>query len=177
MRLFFLTIFSVFCFSVEAQVDSFQQDIINYLNINGTEQQYSAAYDKMFDVLLPQFETANVPESFVKELKKDKAESLEEIIKFLTFAYRKHFTQEDIQKMTEFYKTKAAQKMVHKTGELTEADNAEISKFYGSDLGKKIESKKTALSEDIAEISGHWSRDLFSEKMSALVKNGYVPKN
>ncbi|NND62733.1 MAG: DUF2059 domain-containing protein [Flavobacteriaceae bacterium] len=176
MRLFFLTIFSVFCFTAQAQVDTFQQDIINYLNINGTHTQYADAYEKMFDVLLPQFESANVPESFVKELKKDKEESLDEIVKFLTFAYRKHFTQEDIQQMTSFYKSKAGQKMVHKTGTLTEAENAEIAAFFGSDLGKKIEEKRTALSEDIAEISGHWSRDLFSEKMSALVKNGYVPK-
>lgn len=176
MRVFILTIFSGFCFSAMAQVDQFQQDIIDYLNINGTQQQYSKAYDDMFAVLMPQFETADVPESFWKELKTDKQQSLEEVTKFLTFAYRKHFTQDDIHGMTAFYKTEAAQQMIKKEGTLSKSDNAQITAFFESELGLKIQEKQQALADDVAEISAHWSRDLFSEKMSLLVKNGYIPK-
>ncbi len=176
MRSLFLTLFLAFCFSVHAQVDAYQQDIINYLNINGTHQQYSNAYDEMFVVLKKQFATANVPESKWEELKKNKEESLEEIIKFLSFAYRKHFTQDEINTMYKVYSSDAAQEMIANQGTITKNDNKEIIAFFESDLGKKIESKRAELSEDIAEISGHWSRDLFAATMSNLIKSGYSPQ-
>ncbi|MEL6811763.1 MAG: DUF2059 domain-containing protein [Bacteroidota bacterium] len=176
MRSFFLTLFSLICFSVVGQVDAFQQDIVDYLNINGTQQQYSGAYDEMFDVLKRNFASANVPESVWDELKTDKRESLKEVTNFLTFAYRKHFTQEEIKAMTNFYSTSAAQKMVNQTGDLTEQDHQKIAAYYQSDVAKKLDTKKSELAEDIAEISGHWSRDLFAAKMSELVKKGYAPQ-
>ncbi|MDC8004475.1 DUF2059 domain-containing protein [Aureisphaera galaxeae] len=164
------------CFSLQAQVDDYQQDIINYLSINGTYEQYSAAYDDMFTVLKKQFETANVPESKWKELKEDKNKSLEEVVRFLSFAYRKHFTQDEIKKMYEVYNSKAAQEMLAKQGTLTRNEDKEVDAFFESDLGKKIVAKRSELSEDIGEISGHWSRDLFAAKMSNLVKSGYIPQ-
>jgi len=176
MRSFFLTLFSFVCFSVVGQVDAFQQDIINYLKINGTQQQYSGAYDEMFDVLKRNFASANVPEKVWEELKTDKKESLEEVTNFLTFAYRKHFTQEEINAMMNFYSTSAAQKMVQQTGDLTEQDHQKIAAYYESDVAKKLDSKKAELAEDIAEISSHWSRDLFAAKMSELIKRGYAPR-
>ena len=51
MRSIFLTVFSLVCFTGIAQVDEFQKDIIAYLNVNGTQQQYDQAYEDMFDVL------------------------------------------------------------------------------------------------------------------------------
>ena len=57
-----------------------------------------------------------------------------------------------------------------------ERRNEEINAFFNSELGKKIASKQEALAADVAEISEHWSRDLFSEKMSKLVKAGYIPQ-
>lgn len=173
MRSIFLTLFSLICFSVTAQVDDFQQDIINYLNINGTYHQYTDAYVGTFDVLKKNFKTANVPEKVWEELKTDKEKSMKELISFLSFAYRKHFTHEEINTMTNFYKTKAAQQMIAQDGILTNSDNAEIKQFFESDLGKKIEQKRLELSEEIAIILRHWKRDLFAAKMSILVKKGY----
>ncbi len=176
MRSFFLTLFLTICFSVTAQVDEYQQDIVNYLSINGTYDQYSVAYDDMFEVLKKQFQTANVPDSKWEEMKKDKNESLKEVVNFLSFAYRKHFTQEEINKMYKVYNSKAAQEMMSSQGTLTRNGNAEIDAFFDSDLGKKIAMKRNELSQDIGEISGHWSRDLFAAKMSDLIKSGYSPK-
>lgn len=177
IRYLFLTLFLTICFSVTAQVDSFQQDIIDYLNINGTPQQYEGAYEEMFNLLKKQFASANVPEEFWVNLYQGKEKSVDEVIAFLTFAYRKHFTREEIAEMTKFYETEAAQKMVLQSGDLSSEENEKITAFFNSEIGKKIEEKRDALSEDIAEISGHWSRDLFSEKMSALVKAGYFTQH
>ena len=172
IRSLFLTLFCTICFSVSAQVDSFQENIIEYLNNNGTESQYSEAYDEMFVVLKKQF--TDVPEEVWSEVKMEKDKSMQEIIEFLTYAYRKHFTEAEIVEMATFYKTETARKLVLGTNDLTNEDNDKIMEFFNSAVGKKIEAKREVLSVDIAEISGHWSRDLFGKKMSVLVKKGYT---
>ena len=175
MRTLFLLLFVSIGFSMTAQVDSFQQNIVEYLNNNGTDAQYGDAYDAMFVVLGKQF--VDVPEEVWTEVKGGKDESVQEAIEFLTFAYRKHFTESEIIEMATFYKTETARKLVLGTNDLTDEDNDKIKEFFGSDVGKKIEKKKEVLSEDIAEISTHWSRDLFGSKMSTLVKKGYTTKH
>ena len=174
MRTLFLLLFVSIGFSMTAQVDSFQQNIIEYLNNNGTDSQYGDAYDAMFVVLRKQF--VDVPEEVWTEVKGGKDKSVQEVIEFLTFAYRKHFTEPEIIEMATFYKTETARKLVLGTNDLTSEDNDKIMEFFGSDVGKKIEAKREALSVDIEEISSHWSRDLFGAKMVALVKKGYVTK-
>lgn len=177
MRSIFLTVFSLVCFIGVAQMDDFQKDIIAYLDVNGTQQQYNQAYEDMFVVLKKNFETADIPNKVYKELKSDKCESLIEVTEFLSFAYRKHFTHEEIVLMTHFYKSDAARKMLKiQEGPMSEAENAQIKAYFDGDLAKKMKDKMPELSEDISEISGHWSRDLFSAKMSALVKMGYRTK-
>ena len=173
IRPLLLTLFCSICFSVSAQIDSFQQNIIDYLNSNGTEVQYSEAYDGMFDVLKKQFVNPVVPDEVWIELKQGKDKSVQEALAFLSFAYRKHFTEGDIVKMTEFYKSEAGQKMVNHAPDISAEDNDKINAFFSSALGKKIDTKREALSVDIAEISRSWSRDLFAAKMSILVKKGY----
>ena len=174
IRLLFLTLFSSICFPLSAQVDSFQEKIIEYLNSNGTEKQYSVAYEEMFEILKEQF--LDVPEKEWSELKLGKDESVQDAIKFLAFAYRKHFTENDIVAMTNFYKTEPAKKLVAGSNDLTNEDNDKITEFYQSEIGMRIASKREALSVDIAEISSTWSSELFAKKMGALVKKGYSTK-
>jgi len=178
MRGLFLTLFFSTFFAVNAQVDAYQIDIINYLNINGTKQQYNDAYDNMFDVLKKQVVKKEIPEAYWKDFTtKGKDKSLDELVSFLAFAYRKHFTHEEIKEMTAFYKTDAAQKMLSHSPNLTEDDNKIISDYFDSDIAKKIRSKEKELSIDVADISSEWSRDLFAQKMSILVKDGYTKED
>ncbi|WP_232729141.1 DUF2059 domain-containing protein [Ulvibacter sp. MAR_2010_11] len=174
MRFLFLTLFLVFCFSTSAQVDAFQEEVITYLKSNGTTDQYREAYDGIFTILKKQFNSASVPDAFWIDMQSDKEKSVEEAIAFLSFAYRKHFTREDISKMTTFYNTEAAQKMLSKDAPLSSDESEAIAAFFESDIAKKIEEKQEALAIDIADISEHWSRDLFAAKMSLLVKAGFT---
>lgn len=174
IRFLFLTLFCTICFSLSAQVDAFQENIIAYLNSNGTEKEYSDAYEDMFDVIKKQF--LNVPDEVWSELKVGKEESVQDAIKFLAFAYRKHFTESDIEEMTNFYKTESAKKLVSESNDLTNEDNKNIDEFFQSDIGLKIASKTEELSADISVISDTWTRELFAEKMSALIKRGYSTK-
>lgn len=173
----FLTLFLTICFSVAAQGDVFQQEIMELLQCNGTQEEYSKAYDDVFDLLKKNFETADVPDPFWTDLKKGKDSSLAEVTQFLTFAYRNHFSRPEIAEMIVFYQTEAAQKMLKiNTGLLTEAENKLIAKFQNGNAGKKLAANRQALTADINEIAGHWSRDLFAANMSALIKAGYSPK-
>ena len=172
----FLTLFLAFYFSVSAQVDSFQQDIISYLNINGTYQQYDEAYDKMYDVLMPQWETAEVPDEVWEDLKKNRHHKIQKLITSLAYAYRNHFTHEEILSMKAFYESETGVQMVKNFNELTEAQTEEVNAFFSSELGEKIEAKREPLSADIEVISRDWSRQLFGDTMKALIKRGYSPK-
>jgi len=176
MRSIFLTLFSLICFSVVAQVDAFQKDIIEYLNVKGTHREYNETYIGVLDAVKKNFKASNVPENVWEEMQTDKDKDLEELIFFMSFAYRKHFTQKEINSMTNFYKTDAAQRMIAQYESLTDKDNTEITAFFESELGKKITQKQPELATDIKEISTQWKSDLFVKKMSFLVKKGYVPK-
>jgi hypothetical protein len=176
MRSIFLTLFSLICFSVVAQVDAFQADIIEYLNVKGTLQEYSDTYVGVIDAVKKNFKSSNVPENEREEIQTDKAESLENLIFFISFAYRKHFSQKEINTMTSFYRTEAAQRMITQGATITDKDNTAINAFFESELGKKITAKQPELTKDIKEIATQWKSELFVEKMSFLVKKGYVPK-
>ena len=176
MRPFFLTLFLTICFSVNGQVDAFQKEIIDLLQCNGTQEKNNVAYDEVFVVLKKNFETAIVQEDLWVMLKTDRMESLATLTQFLSFAYRNQFTRSEIAEMTVFFQSEAAQKRIEGIEELTEADIKKIDDFNDSAIGKKWEAKQEALAVDMAEISGHWRRDLFSEKMSILVKKGYMPR-
>lgn len=173
MRAAYLTVFFLICFSAMGQVDQFQKDIIEYLNSNGTRLQYNQAYEAVFPLLAKNFKDFDIPEKEWQKLKKDKKSQVDEVIRMLSFAYRKHFTQQEINQMKSFYSSEVAKKMLaHKT--LSEEENKIISQFFESEVGKKIVSVGPNLTQDIEQISTEWSKELFSAKMSELIKDGYV---
>lgn len=162
-----LTLFCAICFSVSAQVDSFQGKIIEYLNHNGTEAMYSETYDAMFLALMKQFDA---PNKVWKELKSDKDESMQEAIRLVSFVYRTHFTEEEISAMTAFYKSEAGQKFVNGSNNHSEEEREEMEAFFNSDLGRKMESKQSELTKGMKEVTMYWKKDIFEQKMVELLK-------
>ncbi len=175
-RSFFLTIFLTICFSTYAQVDDFQEMIIECLQLNGTNMVYEQEYDNTLHLLYKQFKTANAPESFWNDLRSDKTEKVGKLIPYLAFAYRKHFSKNDIAEMIEFYRTETSQIWLESPNMLTEDQQNEVNSFFESEVGQRIKSKESFLKEDMDEIASHWKRELFAEKMSVLIKNGYSPQ-
>ena len=142
MRGFFLTLFLTVYFSVSGQVDTFQNNIIDCLNINGTPAEYSDIYEQNINILKDRYKTANVPQEFWRKLSSDKEKKVNEIISILAFAYRKHFIEEDIELMTVFYKTEVAQVHLNESKLLTEDQKNEIYKFQKSEIGIKMEANQ-----------------------------------
>jgi hypothetical protein len=175
-RSFILTIFLFICFSITAQVDDFQQRIIECLQLNGTTTVYEQEYDNTLHLLYKQFKTANAPESFWEELRSDRSEKVNEVIPILAFAYRKHFSKDDIDKMLEFYNTETAQIWIESPSQLTEEQQSKVDAFLESYIGLRLAKKKKLLKKDMDEIASHWKRELFAQKMSSLIKNDYYPE-
>ena len=83
----------------------------------------------------------------------------------LAFAYRKHFSEDDIDSMDVFFRMEAAQIWLESPDQLNELQKNKVNAFLESDTGKKIVSKDKALRKDMDEIASHWKRELFAEKL------------
>lgn len=173
IRSLVLTLFLGICYTVGAQDSSFQENIITYLKLNGTESQYNRAFDEMFVMLGQQFGDANVPEEEWTAMKSSKEEDVSKVLAMIASAYRKHFTEAEIKEMNTFYSSYVGAKLAKREEKITAEDNKEIVYFFNSEVGKKISEKQQDLSKDIIEISEYWSRDLFMSNMNALVAKGY----
>ena len=176
VRSIILTIFLAICFSANAQVDDFQKKIIDFLQINGTKKVYKQEFDNTLHLLNKQFKTANAPESYWEELRSDRDQKVDDLIQDLAFAYRKHFSLKDIGELNDFYNTETAQLWQEFPDQLTEEQQLEVDSFLESDAGKRMIYKEKALKVDMDEIASHWKRELFAEKMSMLIRNGYIPQ-
>jgi hypothetical protein len=173
---FFLTVFLTICFSTIAQVDDFQENIIECLQKNGTKAIYEIEYDNTLNLLYKQFKSSNAPESFWKELRLDREKKVDNLIPDLAFAYRKHFNKDDIDIMNDFFGTETAQIWIDSPDNLTEEQQTQVDSFLKSDTGQKLRSKEFALRKDMDAIASHWKSELFAEKMRAMVKKGYIPQ-
>lgn len=173
MKSFFLTIFLLICFSATSQVDDFQKEIIDLLNINGTRVNYGVAYYEVFPLLQRNFKDKEIPEEAWSKLQEGEEAQVDKAISQLSFAYRKHFSREDIKIMTEFYMTDTAQKFISDET-LTENESKEIDEFLDSDVGKRMKKNQKELNKDLSKMKDDWSRELFGAKMKELIKSGYL---
>ena len=172
----FLTVFSLFCFSMMAQELSRQESIVKYLTINGTHAQYDSAYDQMFDVLEQQFKGANVPAEVWTEVKSKKPMAINQVVSMLASAYRESFEKQDITNLINFYSSGTGQQVLQDPTKLTVEQNQELANFHGSMTGQRMFEVRPKLEKDIAQVSEYWSRDLYKSTLDALIAKGYQAK-
>lgn len=156
-----------------SQQRSYHEDALKYFELNGTEQQYSAAIDQMFDLLKKQYASQHVPDAVWEELQKNKAAAITNIKALLVSAYRGNFTQKDIQDLVVFYSSDTGRQLVQDRTKLTTQQNAELSDFYGSDVGQKLQNQSETLKMMVSEVSELWSRDLYKQTIDQLSAKGY----
>ena len=171
---FFLTIFLGLYFSVAAQVDEYQDDIISLLNSNGTIQVYDFEYEKTLVSLNLRVAAKDTPDSFWEKFREGKKESLDELISILAFAYRKNYSQPEIKELLNYYETSAAQKQIKNEKEFTKEELKIIKDFNASDIAETVIAKKEILAADAKDISSEWTKELFAKGMGALAKAGYT---
>jgi hypothetical protein len=171
---FFLTVFLGLYFSVAAQVDVYQDDIISLLNCNGTIQEYDFEYEKTMVSLRVRVAAKDTPDSFWEKFREGKKESIEELISILAFAYRKNYSHPEIKELLNYYETSAAQKQLENKKEFTNEELKIIEDYNTSKIAKTVVAKKEVLAADVKSIFDEWKRELFAKGLGALAKAGYT---
>ena len=121
-----------------AQESSHRADVLRYLTMNGTANQYSAAIDQLFELLGKQYQEHNISSEVWGELKKESTPELNKILNMLVSAYRGTYEHEDIKNMIAFYETPTGKQLLADKTALTSEQQKEASVFYNSPTGQKI---------------------------------------
>jgi len=173
-KILIFTFFTLLLSSVNAQQKTFTESINEYININGTEEQYSDAIDQLFVMLKQQYASSNVPEYVWEELKTKKTRALYQIKIMLASAYRSHFEHDNIKDLINFYNSSAGKQYKIDPTALSEKQKDEITLFYQSPTGKVLNQQAESLNLMCAEISESWSRSLYMEMKDELAAKGYL---
>jgi len=160
--------------SVFGQESSYRQVVLEYLNTNGTTQQYQFAIDQLFDLLKQQYKDQDVQESHWTELRENAQPALQQIKAMLVSAYRGSFEQAEIQEMLDFYKTSTGKQLLLDQTTLTENQKQEAARFYNTATGQKIISSQQEISKRVSEVSEIWSRDLYRTMIDKLAEKGFI---
>ena len=166
----------LFCFLLTplvslAQESNYSKDVKDYLEHNGTMQQYDYAYGQLMIMMEGHFPKSESNKESWTYLEENKGKALAEMKTRLIPIYQAHFTQEEIKQMAAFYKTEAGVLLMTDRSKMTDAHKAELNTFYNSAVGQKIIEKQEVLTTEISRTSESWSRELYETAMS-LLKNG-----
>lgn len=156
-----------------SQQKSYHEDVVRYLEINGTAQQYGGAVDQMFVMLKQQYMNNNVPEKVWEELINEKANALTDVKSLLVSAYRSNFSHESIKELISFYESDTGKQVVADITQLTDVQKIELNSFYNTEVGKKVQRQSESLKMMVSEVSELWSRDLYKQTVEKLEAKGY----
>lgn len=157
-----------------AQESTYHQDVLRYLTMNGTANQYSAAIDQLFELLGMQYKEQNVTDAVWSELKKETTPELNKILNMLVSAYRGTYSQEDIQQMIAFYETPTGKQLLADKTALDYEQQKTASAFYNSPTGQKMLTSEQQIARSVSEVSEIWSRDLYRNITDKLAEKGYI---
>jgi len=174
MKKLLIVLVFISSWSVFGQESSYRQVVLEYLNTNGTTQQYQLAIDQLFALLKQQYKDQDVQESHWVELRKDAQPALQQIKAMLVSAYRGSFEKEEIQEMLNFYKTSAGKQLLHDQTAMTENQKQEAATFYNTPTGQKIIASQGEISKRVSEVSEIWSRDLYRSMIDKLAEKGFI---
>lgn len=157
-----------------AQERTYHQEVLEYLVINGTANQYSNATTGLFDLLKKQYASSNVPVTVWAELEGEAPKAVDRILNMLVSAYRGSYSQQNIQEMSAFYSTAAGKQILTDRSGMTDAQKNEAAQFYNSPTGQVILDSEEKIGKNISEISEIWSRDLYRMMVDKLAEKGYT---
>ena len=168
------TIKLFFCFfiltfwSVQAQETDFSKEVANYLESNGTMNQYEFAYDELLKMLGNRYPKSDSTADGWKYLEANKEDAMAAMKKELIPIYQENFDAAEIKSMTSFYQSETGMQLTNDRSKMTAIQKDELNNFYGTELGKKIIEKQPVLTQAISVVSESWSRDLYETAVSLL---------
>jgi len=123
-----------------AQENNFDQDILRFLEVNGSKQ----TMEPMVNQMIKQFRSmkSGVPEDFWTLLKLDLTADMTDLMKKMVPIYKKHLTHEEIKGLIEFYESPIGKSFTSKSG-LIMQESMQIGQQWGMQIGGKIQQKLT----------------------------------
>ncbi|MFW6223179.1 MAG: DUF2059 domain-containing protein [Bacteroidota bacterium] len=124
---------------VQAQEDAFADDIMKFLQINGSKATFQVTIKQMmqqFQTMAPDL-TVEQWQTIEEEVINPSYDDLQE--KFIPI-YKKHFTHEEIKKLIDFYQTDLGEKLASKQPVIS-GEAMQIAQAWGMELGQNIQLK------------------------------------
>lgn len=157
-----------------SQETSYRGLVLEYLELNGTTQQYQGAIDQLFGLLKQQFKSQNVGDAVWNELQSDAQPALQQIKAMLVSAYRGTYEKGDVENLLAFYKTGTGRQLVIDQTAMTETQKQEAASFFNTETGQKVISLQADISKSVSEVSEIWSRDLYRGMIDKLESKGFT---
>ncbi len=137
-KLFLLATLMTLSFYTTAQDSDFDKDIMKLLSVNGSKQ----VMEPMINQMIGQFRRmkTEVPADFWTLLKLDLTADLTELNQKMVPVYKKHFTQEEVKGLIEFYESPLGQSLTTKTPQIM-MESMQIGQQWGMEIGAKVQQK------------------------------------
>jgi len=174
MKNIILLLVCITTFGIQAQEATYQQDVIKYLEMNGTTEQYSGAIDQLFELLKRQYASQNIDSATWIALRDEAQSETGKIKALLVSAYRGTYEHEDIKNLIAFYETPTGKQLLTDQTALDDNQQNMAAAFYNTDTGQKVISKRQEISRSVSEVSEFWSRDLYRKMVDKLAEKGYT---
>ncbi len=137
-KLFMLATLMALSFYTTAQDSDFDKDIMKLLSVNGSKQ----VMEPMINQMIGQFRRmkTEVPADFWTLLKLDLTADLTELNQKMVPVYKKHFTQEEVKGLIEFYESPLGQSLTTKTPQIM-MESMQIGQQWGMEIGAKVQQR------------------------------------
>lgn len=164
---FLVVFFAIFLQGI-LYAQSNYKNTIKYIDVNGTEEQYSNAIEQLYSLLKQQYSNKEVANSKWQAVKDLRVEAIGDIKQRLVPAYESYFSEKEINEMYDFYLTDAGKQMAINRNELSKKELKQVQAFYNTATGLKIQENAEALGKTISDISTEWSHLLYVEAKNIL---------
>ena len=167
-----LVLLLLFISSISWSQETLNNNLKTYLSNNGILG-YAQVVDRMFDFFRQEYQTQQVPETLWTELSSVKPEALNNMTQSIIHAYKKHFTDEELKKLLEYYNSEAS---IKANSGLTLSDEEQRIRheFLDGAISKKINESSESLNNVIKNLTQEWSMQLFIDTQAKLKAKGYA---
>ena len=136
----FMVIVSVFSLTISfGQTDNYQGTLKKMFEVSGTQESFKASIKQMFVMFKQQ--NANVPDSLWAEFQNEFLKtSIDDIVTMLSPVYQKYLTQNDLEKIINFYQTPVGKKYAENTP-LLMRESMQVGQQWGMKIGQDFQKK------------------------------------
>lgn len=136
----FLLGLSFYSPAVFGQSASYKKTCKKYFKANGSEENFKAVVNNMIEHYKKSETISVVPAEVWDDMEKEMIKDLDDFYDKLTIICYKHFTEDELKKMIEFYESPIGKKMVKETPAMLK-ESMDAGRIWGEEIGRKMVEK------------------------------------